>query len=152
MFVFTVFPDIKADDVPEEVKEKIRALKKIREDLQAAMSEVGEDKVGSHVHSYIVESTMCMNMAVTMLKDMSNVAKRQNKMIQEKNGIIQDKDGVITKMKSKLNIFNKIKKTQEKFKSDKNFTADCSYCDKKKGQLTNAHNYMEHMMYKHLLE
>ena len=46
MFVFTVFPDIKADDVPEEVKEKIRALKKIREDLQAAMSEVGEDKVG----------------------------------------------------------------------------------------------------------
>ena len=82
---------------------------------------------------------------------MSNVAKRQNKMIQEKNGIIQDKDGVIIKMKSKLKIFNKIKKTQEKFKSDKNFIADCSYCDKKKGQLTNAHNYMEHMMYKHLL-
>ena len=109
MFVFTVFPDIKADDVPE-VKDKIRALKKIREDLQAAMSEVGEDKVGSHVHSYIVESTMCMNMAFTILKDMSNVAKRQNKMIQEKNGIIQDKDGVITKMKSKLKIFNKIKK------------------------------------------
>ena len=47
---------------------------------------------------------MCMNMAFTMLKDMSNVAKRQNKMIQEKNGIIQDKDGVITKMKSKLKI------------------------------------------------
>ena len=74
------------------------------------MSEVGEDKVGSHVHTYIVESTMCMNMAFTMLKDMSNVAKRQNKMIQEKNSIIQDKDGVITKMKSKLKIFNKIKK------------------------------------------
>ena len=78
-----MFPDIKADDVPEEVKEKIRALKKIREDLQAAMSEVGEDKVGSHVNSYIVESTMCMNMALTMLKDTSNVAKSQNKMIQE---------------------------------------------------------------------
>ena len=46
---------------------------------------------------------MCMNMAFTMLKDMSNVAKRQNKMIQEKNG-------VITKMKSKLKISNKIKK------------------------------------------
>ena len=140
-----MFPDIKADDVPEEVKEKIRALKKIREDLQAAMSEVGEDKVGSHVNSYIVESTMCMNMAFTMLKDMSNVAKSQNRMIQEKNG-------VITKMKRKLKIFNKIKETQEKFKSDKNFIADCPYCDKKKGQLTNAHNYMEHIMCKHLLE
>ena len=51
------------------------------------MSEVGEDKVGSHVNSYIVESTMCMNMAFTMLKDMSNVAKSQNKMIQEKNDV-----------------------------------------------------------------
>ena len=147
-----MFPDIKADDVPEEVKEKIRALKNIREDLQAAMSEVGEDKVGSHVKSYIVESTMCMNMAFTMLKDMSNVAKSQNKMIQEKNGVIQEKDGVITKMMRKLKIFNKIKETQEKSKSDKNFIADCPYCDKKKGQLTNAHNYMEHMMCKHLLE
>ena len=140
-----MFPDIKADDVLEEVKEKIRALKKIREDLQATMSEVGEDKVGSHVNSYIVESTMCMNMAFTMLTDMSNVAKSQNRMIQEKNG-------VITKMKRKLKIFNKIKETQEKFKSDKNFIADCPYCDKKKGQLTNAHNYMEHIMCKHLLE
>ena len=140
-----MFRDIKADDVPEEVKEKIRALKKIREDLQAAMSEVGEDKVGSHVNSYILESTMCMNMAFTMLKDMSNVAKSQNWMIQEKNA-------VITKMKRKLKIFNNIKETQEKFKSDNNFIADCPYCDKKKGQLTNAHNYMEHMMCKHLLE
>ena len=140
-----MFPDIKADDVPEEVKEKIRALKKIREDLQAAMSEVGEDKVGSHVNSYILESTMCMNMAFTMLRDMSNVAKSQNRMIQEKNG-------VITKMKRKLKVFNNIKETQEKFKSDKNFIADCPYCDKKKGQLTNAHNYMEHIMCKHLLE
>ena len=140
-----MFPDIKADNVPEEVKEKIRALKKIREDLQAAMSEVGEDKVGSHVNSYILESTMCMNMAFTMLKDMSNVVKSQNRMIQEKNA-------VITKMKRKLKIFNNIKETQEKFKSDKNFIADCPYCDKKKGQLTNAHNYMEHIMCKHLLE
>ena len=140
-----MFPDIKADDVPKKVKEKTRVLKKIREDLQAAMSEVGEDKVGSHVNSYIVESTMCMNMAFTMLKDMSNVPKSQNRMIQEKNG-------VITKMKRKLKIFNKIKETQEKFKSDKNFIADCPYCDKKKGQLTNAHNYMEHIMCKHLLE
>ena len=109
------------------------------------MSEVGEDKVGSHVNSYILESTMCMNMAFTMLKDMSNVAKSQNIMIQEKNG-------VITKMKKKLKIFNIIKETQEKFKSNKNFIADCPYCDKKKGQLTNAHNYMEHIMCKHLLE
>ena len=142
MSLFTEFPDIKVGGVPEEVKEKIRAVQRKQHELQAVMSEVGQDKVSSHVKSYVVESTLCMNMAFNMLTDMANLVKKQNKLLTEK-------DSEIKELKKKVNIFRKIKKTQKKFKKNKNYIADCPYCDMKKGQLTNAHNYMEHIRNKH---
>ena len=106
------------------------------------MSEVGQDKVTSHVKSYVVESTLCMNMAFNMLIDMANLVKNQNKLLTEK-------DAKIKELKKQANIFRKVKKTQKKFKKTKNYNGDCPYCDMKKGQLKNVHNYMEHIRSKH---
>ena len=141
MCLFTDFPDIKVCGVPEEVKEKVRAVQRKQHELQDVMGEVGHDKVGSHVKSYVVESTLCMNMAFNMLTDMANLVKNQNKLITEK-------DTDIKELKKQVNIFRKIKKTQKKFKN-KNYIGDCPYCDMKKGQLKSAHNYMEHIRSKH---
>ena len=83
----------------------------------------------------MLQSTLCMNMAFNMLTDMANLVKKQNKLLTEK-------DSEIKELKKKVNIFRKIEKTQKKFKN-KTYIADCPYCDMKKGQLTNAHNYMK---------
>ena len=102
MFLFAEFPDIKVGGVPEEVKEKIKAVQRRQHELQDVMSEVGQDKVTSHVKSYVVESTLCMNMAFNMLTDIANLVKNQNKLLTEK-------DAKIKKLKKQANIFRKIK-------------------------------------------
>ena len=86
---FAEFPDIKVGGVPEEVKEKIRAVQRRQHELQDLMSEVGQDKLSSHVKSYVVESTLCMNMAFNMLTDMANLVKNQNKLLTEKDAEIK---------------------------------------------------------------
>ena len=89
MFLFAEFPDIKVGGVPEEVKEKIKAVQRRQHELQDVMSEVGQDKVTSHVKSYVVESTLCMNMAFNMLTDIANLVKNQNKLLTEKDAKIK---------------------------------------------------------------
>ena len=81
---FTEFPDIKLGGVPEEVKEKMRDIQTKQHELQDVMGEVGQDKVSSHVKSYVVESTVCMNMAFNILTDMANLVK--NKKIAYRKG------------------------------------------------------------------
>ena len=127
--------------VPEEVKEKIRAVQRKQHELQAVMTEVGQDKVSSYVKGYVVESTLCMNITFNILTDMANLVKKENKLLTEK-------DSEFKELK-KVNIFRKIKKAQKKFKKNKNYIVDYPYCDIKKGQLTNAHNCMEHIRNKH---
>ena len=73
---------------------------------------------------------------------MANLVKNQNKLLIEK-------DAKIKELKKQANIFRKIKKAQKKFKKNKNYIGDCPYCDIKKGQLKNAHNYVEHIRSKH---
>ena len=107
MFLFAESPDIKVGGVSEEVKEKIKAVQRRQHELQDVMSEVGQDKVSSHVTSYVVESILCMNMAFNMLTDMANLVKNQNKLLTEK-------DAKIKELKKQANIFRKIKKKHKR--------------------------------------
>ena len=65
---------------------------------------------------------------------------------------MQEKDATIKDLKEEVNLLNNIKKAKKKYKEDKDYIADCLCYDIKKGQLTNVHNYMEHIICKFWIE